>query len=555
MGSVYSVARHTIIYLGEASVETDTLFTDLGSLCTVKRAPISVAWIYSKFNVTEQDSLYNALETHVVKNAWFTRVWTFQELLLSRDPWVQCGMKRIKWNDLVQLSTLTSPRTRSSLYQQGDVRGKPHISRSSEEKSPNLLSLDFLLHEEEEKSSDWGVLEYMHRARRNFRDYVDGNNSKNTLLALLQLRRGLGASDARDMIYAHLGIAVDSLVGQPALKVDYSKSYQELFTDIAVYFIEHYGDYRIFSHVEENRLEKSGADFPSWVPDWTSKNLDNLSDIIVPDSCLSQPRISESLCPSWSSDVKPQLNCRGTILARIERVGSNVLRLAHFTREEISKAVYDSFHGPPPSSDRAIKMTDGSVAPVLYQNGFGRLLVEVLKFAGLAPSPSALSYVAGFQEPWPEKVSALSSLFGRGLEDIPLHPITLLTILGFCLDVGTGKWILQRSGVPRDAHRKAVRILEMARQSLEGRRLCLCDPGLPVDAGFFWGVQGALVPPAAQIGDLICRMDGDPRFWVLRAAEPVGTFIKKGATFELVGICNIRLHQLNEAIEGTFVLQ
>jgi hypothetical protein len=140
------------------------------------------------------------------------------------------------------------------------------------------------------------------------------------------------------------------------------------------------------------------------------------------------------------------------------------------------KAVYDSFHGPPPSSDRAIKMTDGSVAPVLYQNGFGRLLVEVLKFAGLASSPSALSYVAGFQEPWPEKVSALSSLFGRGLEDIPLHPITLLTILGFCLDVGTRKWILQRSGVPRDAHRKAVRILEMARQSLEGRRLCLCDP-------------------------------------------------------------------------------
>jgi hypothetical protein len=225
MGSVYSVARHTIIYLGEASVETDTLFTDLGSLCTVKRVPISIAWICSKFNDTEQDNLYNAIETHVVKNAWFTRVWIFQELLLSRDPWVQCGMKRVKWDDLVQLSTLTSPGSKSTSYQQGDVRGETNISRSSEGKSPNLLSLDFLLLEQEEKLSGWGVLKNMYRARRNLQDYIDGKNSKNTLLALLQLRRGLGTSDARDMIYAHLGIAVDSLVEQLALKVDYSKSY------------------------------------------------------------------------------------------------------------------------------------------------------------------------------------------------------------------------------------------------------------------------------------------------------------------------------------------
>ncbi|PMD20336.1 HET-domain-containing protein [Hyaloscypha hepaticicola] len=541
MGSVYSVARHTIIYLGEASVETDNLFMDLDSLCTVKRAPISIALINSKFNDTEQDNLYNAIETHVVKNAWFTRVWTLQELLLSHDPWVQCGMKRIKWDDLVQLSTLTSP-------------GKKHVSRSSEEKSPNLLILDFLLVEQEEKSSDLGVLEYMHRARRNLQDYIEGNNSKNTLLALLQLRRGLGASDARDMIYAHLGIAVDSLVGQPAIKVDYSKSYQELFTDIAVYFIEHYGDYRILAHVEENRLEKSRADLPSWVPDWTSKK-DILSDIIAPDSMMSRPRISASLSPSCSSDGKWQLNCKGTFLARIKRVGSKVLHFAHFTREEIRQAWTKSWPGSEQSSgDLTLEITDDSVVPVWYKSRFDRLIVEVLTFAGLAKSKPALYYVAALRNLWDTYALALYRSFGgKEVVDIPLHPMALLVIFAFCLGDRTRQLLLQR--VQGDAQRQVVRILEMAHQALEGRRLCLCDSNsdFPNYEDFLFA-QGALVPPSAQIGDLICEMDGD-RFLVLRAIEPVGKFPKKGAAFEFVGICNFQLCSYERAIERTFVLQ
>jgi hypothetical protein len=86
MGFVYSIARQTIIYLGHSSNEIDTLFTDLDYLFTGVRAPFSVELIDSKHNATALENLGKIIQTQIAENTWFTRVWIFQELLLSRDP-------------------------------------------------------------------------------------------------------------------------------------------------------------------------------------------------------------------------------------------------------------------------------------------------------------------------------------------------------------------------------------------------------------------------------------------------------------------------------------
>lgn len=199
----------------------------------------------------------------------------------------------------------------------------------------------------------------MHRARRNFQDYIDGNNSKNTLLALLQLRRGLGASNARDMIYAHLGIAVDSLVGQPALKVDYRKSYQN-FSQISLSTLS--STILIIGFLPTSKNIVWSKAVPTYLhgcqtglrKSWT----DNVPDINIPDPWFSRPRISPSPSSTWSSDGKRQLNCKGTILARIKIVGSKVLRFPHFTREEIKQARSKSWPISGSSSDLNVeKMT------------------------------------------------------------------------------------------------------------------------------------------------------------------------------------------------------
>jgi hypothetical protein len=44
-----------------------------------------------------------AAEDDLLGRPWFNRVWVFQELVLSRDPWVQCGGVRVRWTDLCDL--------------------------------------------------------------------------------------------------------------------------------------------------------------------------------------------------------------------------------------------------------------------------------------------------------------------------------------------------------------------------------------------------------------------------------------------------------------------
>lgn len=86
-------------------------------------------------------------------------------------------------------------------------------------------------------------LKGMVSARRNFQDYATRNGEGNSLLQILISRRGLGVTDARDMIYGHLGIVSDVLSSEVALEVDYSKTCERVSIDVACYFMEIYRDY------------------------------------------------------------------------------------------------------------------------------------------------------------------------------------------------------------------------------------------------------------------------------------------------------------------------
>jgi hypothetical protein len=81
MRQIYSLAQNTIIHLGDSNDECEKVM-----------------------NAALQEPLDSHLRQlaidQILSRPWFTRVWIYQELVLSKDPWAQCGRRRIRWDAL-----------------------------------------------------------------------------------------------------------------------------------------------------------------------------------------------------------------------------------------------------------------------------------------------------------------------------------------------------------------------------------------------------------------------------------------------------------------------
>lgn len=82
MRDVYRNATHTIIVLGEPTKNSNAILSAVRSSSTGKGNHEALPW------------------HDVLTRPWFQRVWVYQELFFSRDPWVRCGRARVRWETL-----------------------------------------------------------------------------------------------------------------------------------------------------------------------------------------------------------------------------------------------------------------------------------------------------------------------------------------------------------------------------------------------------------------------------------------------------------------------
>ena len=136
--------------------------------------------------------------------------------MFSREPWIQAGLQRIRWNQL--------------------RLGVP---------SP------WDLHRME--IEPYQIFQTLATERDIFNqtsNYAVEDDFPKSLLRILDARRGLGVSDPRDMLFAHLGTLTEVNGSREALKnslisIDYRKSVGEVYEDIVRYFIQVTGKYVI----------------------------------------------------------------------------------------------------------------------------------------------------------------------------------------------------------------------------------------------------------------------------------------------------------------------
>jgi hypothetical protein len=213
MAKIYATAHHTVIYLGPRTEH---------SKIVLSIAPSNTTGIVS--------SQYSWLDAEkagdvVLKAAWFSRVWIFQELVLSSDSWVQTGNLRARWTDLC--SILLSPNAQT-------IQGESAIRRK--------------------------VLQDMNASRQ---------SGRTNILTILLSRRGLGATDPRDMIFAHIGLASDRSELEEYVQVNYRVSCETLYENVARYFYNTSGPENIFLHLDDKDPSTRRKALASWSPDWS----------------------------------------------------------------------------------------------------------------------------------------------------------------------------------------------------------------------------------------------------------------------------------------------
>lgn len=233
MGRIYSTASHTIIHLPLKTPGMERLLDAASQADNVDPGGSGC----SPATALQAESEFDDLRRRVLEAPWFTRAWVFQELVLSRDPWVQTNYaSRARWAGLCKI--LGSQQVLSALR----LTGVPPVAPGTH--------ADPLV-----RMSESG-----------------GERLAIPLYSLLASRRGISATEPKDLIYAYLGVVSDADVCREYITVDYSQTNARVFYDAARYILGIVGlDFLLYNapglHVGDD--SRSRPILTSWVPDWT----------------------------------------------------------------------------------------------------------------------------------------------------------------------------------------------------------------------------------------------------------------------------------------------
>lgn len=254
MRNIFSAASETIIWLGPAEGNTTVAAWNFLERHSTWALNDTHEVDYTRPAKLEEELLsfrgeYRDVEIDVLSRPWFRRLWVFQEAVLSRTLSIQCGYRRIAWDDFSK-TVLESDRhdDRYGFSLQDDTRRE--------------------------------VVRAISRARRKYlkRHGLDETRSSSQapssgmlhILKLLHRGRTLEASDAKDKIFGLLGIAEGIDTDDPRFRVDYSLSSRGLYTHFARNLIEATNSLEVLSYVDFSAPFRHGAtvETPSWAPCW-----------------------------------------------------------------------------------------------------------------------------------------------------------------------------------------------------------------------------------------------------------------------------------------------
>jgi hypothetical protein len=268
MESIYFIARHTVIYLGQSDGHIDALFEEIARIEVERRSDRHQASASRPRTVLTDflsSSVFEPAARELLARPWFSRGWIFQELLISRDPWVQCGSSRIRWEPFCK-------------YLQ--TRGMEKVLEAEDG------SMEIMPEKRSGSSVSFKGFKHLDSARIAYQKGAIEGKLTIGLLDLLISPRRVEFTDPRDIIFGYMGVAKSPVIGEfserywpPPIVMstlpDYGKSTAQVFNEFAADVIQTMENPEIFSYVEDLDLSLRRPGLASWAPDWTKYSSRN----------------------------------------------------------------------------------------------------------------------------------------------------------------------------------------------------------------------------------------------------------------------------------------
>ena len=258
MAAIFESATSVLIWLGEMNNDIGNSIHLLKRLASLSRAEDKRLKRVTPRTLETPETL-ELLAPYGDLSSWkalvkfyqwryFTRVWIIQEITLGKVREAICGQYTVQWEDIAEVSKFLTITSWTRAIAPGGLLAATE-THTSYHQLPNMVEA-------------------------NRRTLERGKNE--ILLYLLIRARRFVAFDARDKIYAFLGISKQSIQSKPRFNPVYGdRSATETYTLAAIQILEDSDDLLLLAHAEGQNLGAVDA-LPSWVPDWSSTRITGL---------------------------------------------------------------------------------------------------------------------------------------------------------------------------------------------------------------------------------------------------------------------------------------
>lgn len=214
----------------------------------------------------------------LLNRAWFKRAWIFQEIALAREPWFMCGrqlcnlelvlesleiLQRSRW--MHQLRELAEPLIQNYRTER-DLHSNITSARSSVKlyrpRKTHLLNSNLGLIIRDVRIS-MGTSKGLAKDR--------SAPKRPSLLRLLEYYRYTESGDARDKVYAFIGLSSEQ--EKSPLTVNYELSIEEVFVEATQFLLNSLQSLEIFSLKKQDNDAEATLKLPSWVPNFMAQDL------------------------------------------------------------------------------------------------------------------------------------------------------------------------------------------------------------------------------------------------------------------------------------------